>query len=251
MSKRRNLSEDGLVSRLSHLDKSLSECFFIGDKGFLTRGFLLGLEFSAHGVLWLAGISYLFLYSSSGSTDQEVYLNLLLALVLDLCVVGLSKVFFARERPHYNHDDMYGTVAVDRFSFPSGHATRTALLSSLFCYLLDHGKIHPGRLLPGLEDIGDGFYGSVVMGHRGGLEERLAWLERCVVGGWCILTAFSRVMLGRHHMFDVFMGILIGVATFKLTVYLWIQPDFAQVVHAEAVQKVNLLSAKVLGYSLL
>ena len=51
--------------------------------------------------------------------------NLALGLVLDIALVGAIKGMARRARPVYNHaGDFVVVVAVDQYSFPSGHASR-------------------------------------------------------------------------------------------------------------------------------
>ena len=84
-------------------------------------------QISCHGLPWLF-LSLAGLYSIGG----PVFLNLLLALLLDIAVVAVLKAFTRRRRPSYNVDDQYATVKlVDKFSFPSGHATRATMLAAL------------------------------------------------------------------------------------------------------------------------
>ncbi|KAK9403795.1 phospholipid phosphatase 6 [Crotalus adamanteus] len=64
---------------------------------------------------------------SGTSAGREVLLNLLFALILDLVLVAAVKGLVKRRRPVYNKMDMFATVSVDKYSFPSGHATRAAM----------------------------------------------------------------------------------------------------------------------------
>ena len=85
------------------------------------------MQISCHGLPWLF-LSIAGLYSIGG----PLFLNLLLALLLDIAVVAVLKAFTRRRRPSYNVDDQYATVKlVDKFSFPSGHATRATMLAAL------------------------------------------------------------------------------------------------------------------------
>ncbi|CAN1187281.1 Probable lipid phosphate phosphatase beta [Linum perenne] len=51
-------------------------------------------------------------------------------LLLDLAVVGLTKSIFRRARPSYNHSSMSAVVAMDHYSFPSGHSTRVFFVTA-------------------------------------------------------------------------------------------------------------------------
>ena len=99
---------------------------------------------------------------------KEAAVNLLIGLVLDIVIVAVLKAFTRRRRPAYDVDDQVfvlelsqfglpmcftclltqyfqdnisplvkvATVKiVDKFSFPSGHATRATMLALLFTFL--------------------------------------------------------------------------------------------------------------------
>ena len=146
------------------------------------------LEFSAHGVPWIVG-TFIVLLLQETSQEIEIILNLLFALLVDLLVIGVLKGVFRRKRPHYNQEDMFLTVSLDNYSFPSGHATRSAMLA---VYLLTHFRFRAAlKLLTVL---------------------------------WSLCVSFSRVVLGRHHLFDVIAGLFVGVMQYYYIVdKLWIQ----------------------------
>merc|ERR1712038_592145 len=125
------------------------------------RGHLKSLEISCHGIPWLF-LSIAGLYTSGSA----FFLNLLLALILDIVVVAILKAFTRRRRPAYNVDDQFATVKmVDKFSFPSGHATRAVMIATILCL------VHPIHIIPRLPVI-----------------------------AWSLSVSVSRVVLGRHHV---------------------------------------------------
>ena len=75
---------------------------------------------------------------------------------------------------------------VDKFSFPSGHATRATMLALLFTLLSP---------LP-----------------------FLLWIPFLA---WAGAVAVSRVLLGRHHILDVVAGVVIGAAEAVILSMLW------------------------------
>ena len=83
-----------------------------------------------------------------------------------------------RPRPELNKGDMFATVSMDLFSFPSGHASRVAML----CVLIFLG-------LP---------------------KDTLSLLSRFAFLVWQLSIAGSRVLLGRHYISDVAVGLLVG-----------------------------------------
>ena len=135
-----------------------------------------------------AGIPWLFVAIAGLYTSGSAFfLNLLLALVLDIVVVAIIKAFTRRRRPAYNVDDQFATVKmVDKFSFPSGHATRAVMVGTVLCVVQ---PVH------------------VVL--------RLAVLV------WSVSVSVSRVVLGRHHVLDVLAGAVIGVVQALVMGALW------------------------------
>lgn len=135
-----------------------------------------------------AGIPWLFVAIAGLYTSGSAFfLNLLLALLLDIVVVGIIKAFTRRRRPAYNVDDQFATVKmVDKFSFPSGHATRAVMVGTVLCVVQ---PVH------------------VVL--------RLAVLV------WSVSVSVSRVLLGRHHVLDVLAGAVIGVVQALVMGALW------------------------------
>uniref|UniRef100_A0A0M3IPF7 AcidPPc domain-containing protein n=1 Tax=Ascaris lumbricoides TaxID=6252 RepID=A0A0M3IPF7_ASCLU len=71
------------------------------------------LELALHGIPWIV--------ASSG-------------LCVDVVCVGIIKVFVRRPRPVYDKQDqvnVYEAPIADKFSFPSGHSSRSAMLAVL------------------------------------------------------------------------------------------------------------------------
>ncbi|XP_029473999.1 phospholipid phosphatase 6 [Rhinatrema bivittatum] len=147
------------------------------------------IEISGHGIPWIAGALYC-LYKSDSLAGQEVVLNLLFALILDLALVGLVKGLVKRRRPVHNRMDMFATFSVDRYSFPSGHATRAAMVCR---FILNHLV--------------------------------LAIPVRVLLVLWAVIVGFSRVLLGRHNVTDVAFGFLMGYMQYSLVDYFWLSPS--------------------------
>ena len=111
-------------------------------------------------------------------------------LILDLIVIATLKLVFRRSRPAHNEMDMFATVSIDNYSFPSGHASRAGMLG---CFFMFH----------------------IVNTTKSTL---LAVL-------WSLIVCSSRVILGRHHLVDVICGYIVGMFEYLLLVYLWIPTD--------------------------
>ncbi|XP_015264312.1 PREDICTED: presqualene diphosphate phosphatase-like [Gekko japonicus] len=144
------------------------------------------IEISGHGIPWLAGTLY-GLCRSGSSAGREVLINLLFALVLDLVLVALVKGLVRRRRPTHNKMDMFATISVDKYSFPSGHATRAAMV----CRFVLHHLI-------------------------------LAVPLRVLVVLWAFIVGISRVMLGRHNVTDVLFGLVMGYMQYSVVEYFWL-----------------------------
>lgn len=174
------------------LSKRLGVCACEDSSWGSVRPLMKLIEISGHGIPWLAGAAYC-LYKSDSVAGQEVMLNLLMALVLDLVLVGVVKAVVRRRRPAHNRMDMFATFSVDRYSFPSGHATRAAMCAR---FLLAHLV--------------------------------LAAPLRVLVLLWATLVGFSRVLLGRHNVTDVVFGFFMGYWQYNLVEILWLSPVMLQ-----------------------
>ncbi|XP_066482185.1 polyisoprenoid diphosphate/phosphate phosphohydrolase PLPP6 isoform X2 [Tiliqua scincoides] len=146
------------------------------------------IEISGHGIPWLAGALY-GLYRSGSSAGREVLINLLFALVLDVVLVAAVKGLVKRRRPAHNKMDMFATISVDKYSFPSGHATRAAMV----CRFILHHLV-------------------------------LAVPLRVLLVLWAFVVGISRVMLGRHNVSDVIFGLIMGYVQYSIVEYFWLSP---------------------------
>jgi len=113
-------------------------------------------------------------------------------LVFDVVIIVVTKAVVRRQRPAENTQDMM-TVSVDKFSFPSGHASRAFMLAT---FLSMHFQIN---------DV----WKYVVI-----------WL-------WAVSVSISRILLGRHYVGDVFIGTVLGCLECSVvnTCNLWLSPD--------------------------
>jgi len=106
---------------------------------------------------------------------------------VDLIIIAVLKITFRRSRPAHNEMDMFVTVSVDMYSFPSGHASRAGMLACFFI----------------LKYI-----------------TSLQWMV--AVMAWSLVVTLSRVVLGRHHLIDVVAGYMVGIGEYLLLLYIWI-----------------------------
>lgn len=105
----------------------------------------------------------------------------------------MLKAAIGRKRPENNDDDMVMTYSVDKMSCPSGHTSRAVMLTYLLIACTPQMYLfHPILLV------------------------------------WCLCTSASRIMLGRHHIGDVLVGIVLGYVEYCIVDYLWADPETAK-----------------------
>ncbi|XP_041370611.1 phospholipid phosphatase 6-like [Gigantopelta aegis] len=181
---------NSFLTRLFKLDERLSQDFSLcatpdSRLGYL-RPLMKLLEISCHGIPWLLGTVIIFVCVHKPE-DVEILVNLFFVLIFDLICVGLVKILVRRERPAINKMDMFATVSIDLFSFPSGHTTRAAMLAWFFT---------------------DKIFTSYISSYA--------------VVVWAIAVACSRVLLGRHHVSDVAAGFLMGLLEYYVYLKMWV-----------------------------
>ncbi|KAL4219473.1 lipid phosphatase [Mactra antiquata] len=182
--------DTGLLATLLQLDEEYTcRCAVFADKKSKLRPFMKLIEISCHGIPWLFGTLVMIL-SVHQALHVELLINLFYGLVIDLIVIGILKTVFRRSRPQYNEMDMFATVSIDNYSFPSGHASRAGMLACFFVLcVLDSPK----------------------------------WIILAIF--WSFVVTLSRVLLGRHHLVDVICGYFTGIFEYLLLAYLWIPKE--------------------------
>ena len=103
------------------------------------------------------------------------------------------KAAIRRPRPSHNKMDMFVTVLVDQYSFPSGHATRMGFLAQFF-----YCQFH--------------FHEVILF----------------LFIAWTINVSLSRILLGRHFVSDVLCGYAIGVLEYYILLALWLSEEQCQ-----------------------
>lgn len=175
------------MEQLLYLDEQLTLTFGLCARPVTTlqrllKGCCMCLELSGHGVPWfmLSGILLILHYVTGNNTYFTYGVNLFFVLVMDILVVAPIKLIFKRSRPSVNYGDIpLSMTSVDRYAFPSGHASRCVALAAYFCYMPP-------------------FY----------LRTHLWYI-------WALLVSLSRVIIGRHHISDVGAGMLAGLFIFE------------------------------------
>ncbi|EDV98874.1 phospholipid phosphatase 6 [Drosophila grimshawi] len=147
------------------------------------------LEISCDGIAWLfTWTAFIWLLSS-----QELYqiqANMLIGLILDIVIVAVIKAFVRRRRPSPVTDSY--AIGPDKFSFPSGHASRAFYVLTFFTQL---------HALP-----------------------IIFWMP---ITAWAVSVVLSRLVLRRHFILDVCAGALIGILEAAFLGLIWLSSDSA------------------------
>lgn len=164
-----------------------------------SRPILLFLELSGHGGLWVAiPLLWFVLKPTMAPAISASVLNYLALAVVDLAVIGLMKPLFRRSRPAHNGGIAAVTIhAIDQYSFPSGHATRAALNAAYIAYLQ---MFHLNTLYKFMQTP----------------------TFLAITTFWAGAVAVSRVALGRHHVLDVGVGLMLGVLYVAVWPHFWL-----------------------------
>jgi len=112
---------------------------------------------------------------------------------VDIILVAIIKSATRRRRPAAStNEGSLLLVGPDKFSFPSGHASRVVFLVCFFMHLWPLSII---------------FYPPLV--------------------AWATAVSISRVLMRRHHLLDVGAGVLLGLVEGLLMALLWISEEWA------------------------
>lgn len=113
-------------------------------------------------------------------------------LIVDIVAIAVIKSLVRRKRPSGNQDDMLGQLGPDKYSFPSGHASRSVFVTIFFLHLV------PVPII---------FWPSIL--------------------AWCVAVCFSRILLERHHILDVLGGVALGWIISCIVCMMWVSDDTA------------------------
>ncbi|KAL1131102.1 hypothetical protein AAG570_012339, partial [Ranatra chinensis] len=142
-------------------------------------------QVSCHGIpwitIWLASIWIIW-----NKSYFEVQVNFFIGLIIDIIAVSMVKAIARRKRPPSNRSDMLFAVGPDKFSFPSGHASRACYIAFFFVWL------HPVRPLL--------MY--------------ILWL-------WAAAVSCSRVLMRRHYILDVLGGVALALVETWVVYCIW------------------------------
>ena len=150
------------------------------------------LEVSCHGIAWYA-CWFAFMWIHTNTSLVQMQINMLLGLTLDVIFVALTKAYTRRRRPMENTDDMLGQIGPDKFSFPSGHASRAVYVAYFFI------NLYPISIF---------FYPPLL--------------------AWATSVCISRILLNRHHLLDVGAGVGLGLFEGWLLGLLWVSQETSE-----------------------
>lgn len=171
-----------LQTSLDNVDKRISYLVFSRAQKLMPRlkPFLVALEWSCNGLIWLAMSVVLIVYN----TQQTSMLpKLLIGLIVDIFYVAIIKALARRRRPTYAYQrDQMIVASVDKHSFPSGHCSRSTYVALFVRHYFAHSSP----------------------------------LFTFMVSAWTISVCTSRVLLGRHHILDCIAGGSLGWFNYML-----------------------------------
>lgn len=171
-----------LQSMLDTADKKTSYAVFSRSQKLMPRlkPFLVALEWSCHGLVWLTTIILLIVCN----TQQTSMLpKLLIGLIVDVFYVAIIKALARRRRPTYAYQrDQMIVASVDKHSFPSGHCSRSTYVALFARHYFAHSSPF--------------FTFMVTL--------------------WSVSVCTSRVLLGRHHILDCFAGAILGYLNYLI-----------------------------------
>lgn len=131
--------------------------------------------------------------SSTLSNEPFKIQTSFVGLLLDVIFVALIKAYVRRRRPAANKNDAIGEFGPDKFSFPSGHASRAVFVAYFFINL-----------------------------------QPLSWIFYPPLLAWATSICLSRVLMQRHHLLDVAAGVLLGLFEGCLLGLIWCEEDTAK-----------------------
>ncbi|XP_050462487.1 polyisoprenoid diphosphate/phosphate phosphohydrolase PLPP6-like [Cataglyphis hispanica] len=145
------------------------------------------LEVSCHGIPWL-GTSLALIWILNSKSLYQMQVNLLIGLLFDTILVAVIKAITRRRRPISN-DDLFA-IGPDKYSFPSGHSSRAAFIVYFFFYIWSIPLICVPPLL-----------------------------------AWSFSVCMSRLLMRRHHILDVLVGVFLGIFEGLIIGYIYLEQE--------------------------
>lgn len=115
-------------------------------------------------------------------------INLLMGLIIDIFVLAILKALTRRRRPATNTDPF--CFGPDKYSFPSGHASRSVFIFYFFQNLWPLSSI-------------------VIL----------------LLSVWSFCICISRLLMRRHHILDIVVGAFVGIFEGIIVKYLYLSQE--------------------------
>ncbi|EFN76643.1 phospholipid phosphatase 6 [Harpegnathos saltator] len=180
-----------LLKKILAIDAYISNAFVNRVEHFLPLKQLKihyrALEISCHGIVWLV-TTLMFIWVLANKNYYQLQVNLFIGLILDIILVAVLKAITRRRRPSTN-DDIF-CIGPDKYSFPSGHASRATFIVYTFIYLWPVALLCVPSLL-----------------------------------AWSFSISMSRILMRRHHILDVLAGIALGIFEGLLIGYIYLEQE--------------------------
>lgn len=145
------------------------------------------LEYSCHGIAWLAGwLAFCWMIDKPEWYQMQV--NLFIGLITDIVMVAIIKAATRRRRPAVSDDPF--CIGPDKFSFPSGHVSRAVYIVTFLTWL-----------------------------------DPVTFVLWPPMLAWCVSMCLSRLLLYRHHILDVIAGIFLGLFNAFLISIIWFNQE--------------------------
>uniref|UniRef100_A0A1L8DYI4 Putative presqualene diphosphate phosphatase n=1 Tax=Nyssomyia neivai TaxID=330878 RepID=A0A1L8DYI4_9DIPT len=145
------------------------------------------LEVSCHGIFILV-LWFILTWLIDNPDLYEMQINLLIGLIIDIVIVACIKAATRRRRPTVNDDPF--SIGPDKFSFPSGHASRAVFMATFFTLL---------------SPVSVFFWPPII--------------------AWAVAVCFSRLLMYRHHILDVTAGAICGLVEALILYIIWCDHD--------------------------
>lgn len=155
---------------LNFLDNKLSQKIRLPESRTGLRRAAALFAHSADSWFWLAGLIPLYFFAPA--PRKPLIIKLIIGTILTAAFVLTLKKTIQRPRPEGEWGQIYRST--DPHSFPSGHAARAIMLSTII-------------LLSGQ-----------------------AWIGLAMVI-WSLMVSLARIALGVHYLLDILIGLLIGI----------------------------------------
>ncbi len=159
------------VDGLLELDLKISQRLGIAEKPGLLRNLAAILAHSGDSWFWFLGLAGLGWFGSP--YWRSIAISMIISILITAIIVLAMKFLVRRRRPEGKWGSIYRTT--DPHSFPSGHATRAALLAVLAL------------------GLGPAWFGLAL-------------------AAWAPLVILARVAMGVHYFSDVVAGAILGLA---------------------------------------